>query len=196
MSRRLRALAAAGALAFGGCASISHFHGIPLDATAVYVANVPALRQTSAFACGPTCVATVAASLGVVPARLPRGDPKLSGDCNAQDLVALAGTLGLRAYAYESDMGDLEAQLRRGRAMIVMIPQPLVPAGGVVGHVIVEAWNALGPKPAHWVVVVGLEPDGDVILHDPAAGPVVMRRAAFLRHWRAEGHLSVLLTGA
>lgn len=57
--------------------------------------------------------------------------------------------------------------LRQGRPLIVMIPQPLIPGSDLTSAILLNAWDRWGPKPNHWVVVVGLTNDKTVIIQIP-----------------------------
>ncbi len=194
-SRRVVRHATAVALAIlcAGCASVSSFRGLPLGDDGTYLRGLPPLTQDGHYACGATCVAAVAASLDVSPAKFRETHPALPGDLTAQQLTALVEPLGLQAFAYAGSIDDLAQNLRRGRFLIVMIPRPLPPRGGLVTEVLLSTWNAVGPRPAHWIVVVGMTARGDIIVHDPASGPLTLRAASFESWWARCDHLSVLI---
>ena len=95
------------------------------------------------------------------------------------DLQQLAEHLGLQAFAYRGSMEDLRDNLQKGRPLIVLISQPVLPTGGLTGVSLINAWNQWGKKPAHWVVVIGFTKDKAVILHDPESGPMEVKPEIF-----------------
>ena len=181
------------ALLAGGCASVGQFKGLPLRDSGVYVSGVPPVRQDQDYACGPACLAAVAAHWGVSLADFTARHPRLPADTTGGDLQKLAGDLGLQAVAYRGSLEDLRQNLDAGRPVIVMIPMPLVARGGLVADLILNAWNAAGPRPAHWVVVLGMTGDGRLIVHDPASGPLWVKREDFEEWWAQKDHLCVLV---
>lgn len=180
-------------LFLGGCASVGSFRGLKLDDESVYVAGLPPLLQDNHYSCGAVCVAAVAASLDVPPERFRAKHPALAQDLSGRELTALAEELGLQAFAYRGSPEDLEQNLRKGRPVIVMIPQALIPDGALSSTLLLTAWNEWGPKPAHWVVVLGITKNKSVILHDPASGPMTIKPEVFHAWWAKKEHLSVLI---
>jgi ABC-type bacteriocin/lantibiotic exporter with double-glycine peptidase domain len=103
-------------------------------------------------------------------------EPELRG-IQGSRLAAFARERGMTAIAYEGDAEQLRAYLAKGRPLIV-------------------AWK-LGGGRYHDVVVVGVEADGDVLVHDPAEGP--SRRVAarvFEERWAGAGHWTLLVLPA
>lgn len=188
----LGSLLAAGLLA-GGCASVSPFKGLTLGADSVYVSGVTPIRQDRNYACGPACFATVAAHWGVNLIDFQAKHPRFPTDTTGHDLQQLAEECGLQAVVYRGSWGDLQQNLAEGRPLIVMIPMPLVGKGGVATDLLLNAWNEVGPRPAHWVVVVGAVGNEQVIVDDPASGPLLIRRAAFEKWWAKKENLCVLI---
>lgn len=188
------ALALGGLLA-GGCASVSSFKGLKFDDEAVYVSGVTPVQQDKHYACGAACLATVAAHWGVSLAEFKARYPSLPADTTGKELAALAAGLGLQAIAYQGSMDDLRQNLADGRPLIVMIPMPLVAHGGVASDLLLGAWNELGPRPSHWVVVVGTVRDKSVIVADPASGPLRVRQEEFQQWWAQKANLCVLVAG-
>jgi predicted double-glycine peptidase len=152
------------------------------------------IRQDEHYACGAACVAAVAAYWNVSPAEFRAKHPQMPADATGRDLQVLAEGLGLQAFAYRGSMDDLAENLRKGRPLIVMIPQPLLPNGELTASLLLNAWNQWGPKPAHWVVVVGITKNKAVIIHDPYSGPLVVKPEAFQAWWAKKGNLTVLIT--
>jgi len=180
-------------LLLGGCSTVTSFKGITLDDETIYVCGLPPIRQDKNYACGPACVAAVSAFWNVPLADFRTKFPSLTTDTTGQDLQRLGKDLGLQAFAYRGSLVDLKDNLRQGRPIIVMIPQPLVPDSGLISMALLNAWDNWGPKPNHWVVVVGLTMDKDVIIHDPDSGPMVVKLDAFQKWWKQKENLTVLL---
>ena len=181
------------ALLLGGCASVAPFKGIALGDESVYVSGLPPIKQDKNYACGAACVAAVAGYWGVTPAEFRAKHPAKPEDLTGRDLQVMATALGLQAFAYRGSMEDLQENLRQGRPLIVMIPQPLLSGADLASALLFNAWNRWGPKPAHWVVVVGITKDKAVLLHDPASGPMVVKPEAFQSWWARKDNLTVLL---
>jgi ABC-type bacteriocin/lantibiotic exporter with double-glycine peptidase domain len=191
MKRRVFLLAPVALLA--GCASVAPFTGVRLHDDALWVSDVPPVRQDPTHACGAACVAAVAAHWGVGLAEFRAAIPQAPNDANADELVAMAQRLGLQAFSYEGSLDDLRENLATGRPVIVMIPLPLAPRGGLVTSALFAAWNEIGPRPPHWVTVVGLFGADRVLINDPASGPLLLDRAAFLTWWARERNICVLI---
>ncbi len=138
-------------------------------------------------------MAAVAAFWNVPLAEFRAKHPSLPADTTGQDLQTLATELGLQAFAYRGSMEDLQENLNKGRPLIVMIPQPLIPNTDLTSALLLNAWDQWGPKPNHWVVVVGLTKDKTVIIHDPASGPIAVKLVAFQEWWAKKDCLTVLL---
>jgi predicted double-glycine peptidase len=177
----------------GGCASVGRFNGVHPGDDAIYVNGVTPVRQDRDYACGPACVAAVATHWGVSLADFRAVQPRQAPDATGHDLELLAGRLGLQAFAYEGSMDDLMENLGRGRPVIVMIPMPMMAQGGPVTAVILKAWNEFAPRPAHWVVVVGALPHRQIIINDPASGPLAVNEDKFRQWWAHEGNRCVLV---
>lgn len=180
-------------LGVGGCASVGQFKGLTLDADSVYVSGVTPVRQDRNYACGAACFAAVASHWGVDLADFKAKHPRLPADLTGRDLQQLAGEFGLQAIVFRGSIGDLQQNLADGRPVIVMIPMPLVAKGGLATNLLLNAWNEIGPRPPHWVVVVGMVKDRHVIVDDPASGPLLVRREEFEKWWAQKENLCVLI---
>ena len=180
-------------LMVGGCASVAPFKGITIEERSVYVSGVPAIRQDKHYACGAACLAAVAAYWNVPLLTFREKRAQMPEDTTGADLQALARELGLQAFSYRGSMEDLQENLHKGRPLIVMIPQPVLPSGGFIGGSLINAWNQWGLKPAHWVVVIGLEKEDVVIIADPESGLLKVKRPAFQAWWAKKDHLTVLV---
>jgi predicted double-glycine peptidase len=180
-------------LGAGGCASVGQFKGLALDADSVYVSGVTPIRQDRNYACGAACFAAVAAHWGVNLADFKARHPRLPADTTGRDLQQLAEEFGLQALVYRGSMEDLQQNLADGRPLIVMIPMPLVAKGGLATDLLFNAWNEVGPRPPHWVVVVGVVKDKHVIVDDPASGPLLVRQEEFQKWWAQKENLCVLI---
>jgi predicted double-glycine peptidase len=181
-------------LLLGGCSSVASFKGLPLSEEALYVNGVTPIRQDHDFTCGPACLAAVATHWGVSPAQFKAGAGAAPRDFTARDLQALAARLGLQAFVYGGSMADLRENLGKGRPVIAMIPMPLPPQGDLLTAEVLALWNEVGPRPAHWVVVVGMIGQKWVILDDPESGPLVVKADRFERWWAQQGSVAVLVT--
>ena len=179
-------------LLLAGCASVDSFKGIAIDDDGVYVSGLPPIKQDDHYACGAACAAAVATFWNVPLAEFSEKHPMMTADMTGHELQVLGEELELRAFAYRGSMEDLQENLHKGRPVIVMIPQPLIPGGDMASALLFNAWNKWGPKPAHWVVVVGIDKNKNVIMHDPASGPMVMKAETFQLWWGKKGNLSVL----
>jgi len=181
------------ALTLTGCASVGHFNGIGLNDDAVYVSGVTPVLQDKSHACGPACVAAVSSYWGVSLEEFKVRQPQLPDDATGHDLQVLAEKLGLQAFAFRGSMEILRQNLASGRPLIVMLPFPMVPRGGLLTRLVLNAWNEIGPRPAHWVVVVGAIKDRQVIIDDPASGPLVVTEEKFADWWAQKDNLCVLI---
>lgn len=179
-------------LSLGGCASVSTFKGMAIDDDGIFVCGLPPIKQDDHYACGAACAVAVATFWNVPLAEFREKHPIMTADMTGHDLQVLGEELGLRAFAYRCSMEDLQENLRKGRPMIVMIPQPLIPSGNLASALLFNAWNKWGCKPAHWVVVVGIDRNKNVIMHDPASGPLMMKAETFRLWWDEKNNLSVL----
>lgn len=176
-----------------GCATVTHFGGVTLNDDALYVGDVPLIRQDRDHACGAACVAAVAEHWGVSLADFKTALPREGGEATGADLQSMAAKLGLQAFAYRGSMDDLRENLAKGRPVIAMIPIPFVPHGGPVSAGVLSLWNEIGPRPPHWVVVVGLVDHDSVIIDDPMSGPLRVKQDAFSRWWVRNENRCVLI---
>ena len=198
MSTTFRLTVALAALLMGGCTSVKSFRGLSLSGESLYVSGVPPLRQNQDYACGPACVAAVAAHWGVGLAEFKARCPAAPQDTTGPDLRAIAGSLGLRGLVYQGSLADLQDNLRQGRPVIVMIPQPPDPAlrqAGFIGALALSVSEHV-PHPSHWVVVIGVTADHQVIVQDPAAGPLQLEATTCEKWWQGMKHLCVLIVPA
>ena len=177
-----------------GCASVAPFNGLAIEDDGVYVAGLPPIHQDKRYACGAACVAAVAAYWNVTLAQFRTARGQMPEDATGHDLQVLAGELGLQAFVYRGSMEDLRYNLRQGRPLIIMIPQPVLPTGGLVSASLLNAWNRWGRKPAHWVVVTGLTKNQSVIVHDPESGPMTISPKSFQTWWAQKDELTILIT--
>jgi predicted double-glycine peptidase len=195
VSTSFRLIVALAALGLSGCTSVQSFRGLSLSGESLYVSGLPPLRQNQTYACGPACVAAVAAHWGVGLAEFKAKCPAAPQDTTGPDLRAIAESLGLRGLVYRGSLADLQDNLRQGRPVIVMIPQPPNPAlrqAGFIGALALSVSEHV-PHPSHWVVVIGFTGDHQVIVHDPAAGPLQLKADVFAQWWRRMNNLCVLI---
>ena len=177
----------------GGCASVAGFNGLALDDDDGVYVSVPAVRQSQHHACGAASLAAVAAHWGVSLAEFKSRHPHLPDDTTGKDLQLLAEDLGLRAFVYQGSFDDLRDNLGKGRPLIVMLPKPLLPSGGLIAAMLLNAWNQVGFRPPHWVIVTGFLGEREVIVHDPASGPLLIKQENFRKWWAEMDNLCVLV---
>lgn len=195
MQSFFRLIAALGVLFLGGCTSVRSFRGLSLTGDGLYVSGLPPVRQDKTYACGPACVAAVAAYWGVGFAEFKAKCATAPQDTTGPDLRTMAESLGLRALVFQGSFADLQDNLRQGRPVIVMIPQPPDPAlrqAGLIGALALAVSEHVS-HPSHWVVVIGMAGDQQVIVHDPAAGPLQIKSDVFQEWWRRMNNLCVLI---
>lgn len=182
-------------LALGGCTSVSSFRGIPLAGDSLYVSGLPPLRQDGQYACGPVCVAAVAAHWGVSLDEFKTKCPSAPQDTTGQELRTLAESLGLRAFVFQGSLDELRTNLRQGRPLIVMITKPPDQAlrrMGLLGGIALALSEKMS-RPSHWVVVIGFTAEQEVIVHDPAGGLLRIKLPAFEKWWAGQKNLCVLI---
>lgn len=180
-------------LLLGGCASVAAFKGVALDEECLYVSGLTPVMQNKQYSCGAACVAAVAVFWNVPLSGFRAKHPQVSANLTGLDLQMQAEELGLQAFAYRGSMDDLQENLRKGRPVIVMILQPLVPTGDLMSGLLLTAWDKFGVRHSHWVVVIGVTKNQSMIIHDPLSGPIVIKREAFKAWWAHEDNLTVLL---
>jgi hypothetical protein len=189
-------LLAASALLLGGCASVRTFRGISLADGSVYINGVPPVMQDREHSCGHACLAAVAAYWGTGLDRFRQVLPgALPAESSGAHLQSEAEALGLEAFVYRGSIPDLERNLLQGRPLIVMVPLPVDPQGfpgGLVGTV-ANSLSASLPRPAHWIVLLGENPRGDFICHDPRSGPLLFSRERFASDWARMDNTCVLI---
>ena len=195
MRSLFRLIAALGALFLCGCTSVGSFRGISLTGDSLYISGLPPIRQDKVYTCGPACVAAVASYWGVGLEKFRAACVAPPQDTTGPDLKALAESLGLRALVFQGSFDDLQENLRQGRPMIVMIPQPPNPGlrqTGLIGALALMVSEHV-MHPPHWVVVIGVAGDQQVIVHDPAVGPLQIKAEVFQEWWRRMNNLCVLI---
>lgn len=178
-----------------GCASVAPFRGLTVEDDSIYVAGLPPIHQDKNYSCGAACVAAVANYWNVSPRQFRSKCPRWPENTTGDDLQRLAEDLDLSGFVYRGSMEDLRDNLGKGRPLIVMIPQPVVPGGGLVSVTLFNAWNRWGHKPSHWVVVLGLTKSNDVIIQDPESGETVINGRSFEKWWAKKSYLTVLISG-
>ncbi len=191
----IRLTLALAALLLCGCTTVSSFRGLSLTDESLYVSGLPPFRQNHDYACGPACVAAVAAYWGVGLPEFKAKCPTAPQDTTGPQLRSIAETLGLRALVFQGSWSDLQDNLRQGRPVIVMIPKPPDPAlrqVGLIGALALSVSEHV-PHPSHWVVVIGITGHQQVIVHDPAAGPLQLKAETFRGWWGQMNNLCVLI---
>lgn len=193
MNRILILLFGAAACGLCGCTTVAPFRGLSLDERTIYVSGVPPVRQDARHACGAASVAAVAAHWGVPLDKLKSDDRLLADNTTGRDLQILAERVGLQAFVFKGSMADLQDNLAKGRPLIVMLPKPVVPSGGLIMVPLMHAWNEFGSRPSHWLVVVGFIKDRELIVYDPDSGPLRLAWHKFEKWWAERDNLCVLI---
>jgi len=142
-----------------GCADATRYVGVEVNEEAFIIEGVPSIRQSPQLSCGPACVASVASYwMRQVPPNLCEArEPFRKSDTSGADLCAAANAVGLDAFAFCGTLDDLEANVQKGRPVIVMafcgaigdtaVPLPFYPA---LKRLVLDLW-----PPKHWTVVIG-----------------------------------------
>ena len=185
-----------------GCADssrVSRFRGVTLHEDTVYVRGVAPILQGADTACGPACLAGVAAywdrPVSTDKLQQSLGPSATQGAHSADELAAAARGLGLKAYPYQGALDNLDANLRQGRPVIVLVRRRVLGEMGELGMdgALAERIAAnLLPKHNHWVVVVGADRDA-VIVQDPALGLLRLDRAMFDSWWADRARMALLV---
>jgi ABC-type bacteriocin/lantibiotic exporter with double-glycine peptidase domain len=191
-----------GALVLGGvhllgCAGATRYVGVGLNEEACLIEGVPSVRQSPELACGPACLAAVAAYWAhEIPPGLPDAVAPFRGsDTSATDLCAAAQAAGFDAFAFCGTLDDLETNLRKGRPVIIMawcgaLADPTLPLPGLptAERLLYGLW-----PPRHWTVVIGTIGAEWFVIQDPAAGRYQVRKERLLRGWKRNDCVMVLL---
>ena len=173
-----------------GCANARRFEGFELTSyqQTVFV-ELPPIAPPSKWQCGYASFASVALYHGVEPRRLLAEDmvePFAREALSGSGLLRLAELMGLAAFGYQGDLEDLRESIRKGRPVIILLDSPP------------RLSRFSGPSIArrgHWLVMIGMTPEDEVILLDPRHGSVVMRRSAFMKAWNRQRRLCVVVCG-
>jgi tetratricopeptide (TPR) repeat protein len=142
--------------------------------------SVPFFPQTI-HQCGPAALATVLVATGVAitPEQLaPRVYiPGRRGSLQVE-MLATARTQGRLAYVLEPHFADLQSELAAGNPVLVL-----------------QDLGALGIRLWHFAVVVGYDPDRDVlILRSGTERRELERRDRFLHTWQASDYWAAVIT--
>jgi hypothetical protein len=87
---------------------------------------------------------------------------------------------------------DLEKNVSKGRPVLALLDHP-PRLGTYPGW---QWWADVASMPfplPHWVVVVGFEGGGNVVVHDPNHGLVSIKRRDFADLWKKRSHMAVLV---
>lgn len=91
----------------------------------------------------------------------------------ASDMERYLRESGFEVFAFRGDWNDLRSHIAKGRPLIA----GLKPSG----------------KPAHYVVVVGIDSGDAVLVNDPERGSMLrMERGAFEKVWKGTGNWTLL----
>jgi ABC-type bacteriocin/lantibiotic exporter with double-glycine peptidase domain len=181
-----------------GCANARYDRGSSIESLAdtVQVYGVPPVAQSSKYQCGYVCLASVALYYNTNTSKLVEGvlPEKFSGrPLSAKELLEMSKELGLIGFAYEGSLEDLTTNLKKGRPVIVLLNDPPRTAHWPSFEWAKETVNTLLAIP-HWVVVIGLTPKGEFVLHDPRKGRLLMSTKTFEQVWKKQSRVSVLIS--
>jgi ABC-type bacteriocin/lantibiotic exporter with double-glycine peptidase domain len=183
-------------LLVAGCANARHYRGLEMGGEqAASVVALPAVAQAGNNDCGYAAMASVALYFQVDPQRLATGpvpETFRNSQMSAADLIKMAKMLDLTAFGYQGDVEDLQKNITNGRPVLTLLNHP-PRLGNYPG---LEWWGDLAAMPftiPHWVVVVGFDAGGDVVLHDPNKGLVSMNKRGFVDQWKKRSQVAVLV---
>lgn len=181
-----------------GCQTPRSFHGMKIGENARLITAVPPVHQDQDVACGAAVVGALVYYYGgsFPPAGLSAEEfPPLDAPTSGKDLKNLAEACGLVAYTFKGETADIDTNISQGRPVIVMLPGIAYPRNSYLpGEVLADAVrNRLLNRTPHWVIVIGRRENGDVILHDPVAGRVMLDNDLFERRWKKMGQQTVLI---
>lgn len=165
---------------------------------------VPHVSQTSRTDCGVAALTAVMSYYsGLVHAHqnlLDTYPPASSRGYSLGELRTIAHSQGFAAFVVPGDTAFLRRQLDRQRPLIVALQvdgaSPPVPGIATLSARLLEPLlnRAIETSYDHYVVVAGLdEQQGEVIVVDPARGPVVIDLEAFSTAWQKMNNATLLL---
>ena len=180
-----------------GCANARFYEGADLSLApkATIVHGVPIVAQTDKYSCGRACLASVALYYEVPFTTVE--EVTLSGAQReeawaAAELVRAAESFGLVAFGYEGSFDDLKDNIQKNRPVITLLDTPPKVANYPAFEWIVETSTTAVSQP-HWVVVLGLGHNEEVIIHDPNKGLLTMSRKTFDKQWQKQSRVAVLV---
>ena len=183
-------------VAMAGCSNVTYFRGVHSDEKFLFLTGLPPIVDDSEHGCGAVCVATVVSYWGeILDLKAFSGGEALQRDLCAKDLARMGRSAGLCAYAYGGSMDDLQTNLRKGRPLIVMIRKPVDPSTRYAYFIQMLLDNPVTGG-AHWVTVIGIRGNGNVIIQDPSLGRLVVDRDLFENWWESKKNISVLIAPA
>jgi hypothetical protein len=96
-----------------GCASVKQFPGAKFSDDTILISALPPFLQEEGLACGPTCVAAVAAYWGrdisLFQANARPESLHFDQDCTADELEPFAALAGLRSFSYRGTLDPQQA---------------------------------------------------------------------------------------
>lgn len=188
--RALRGCTLTAALALG-CASYqghertAHDRHVAAEVGWVRLDSVPLVRQRAAWDCGLAALTMVLRYWSIPPdaasfEALTRAAVLEGRSIRAGELRALARAHGAQAFLFHATLQDLEAELGRGRPVLVG-----------------EQKATLGGAVPHYAVVIGVHPASQrVLLLDPALGLRENSYVHFEEEWAPTGRLALLVVRA
>ena len=182
---------------FCGCANARFYEGADLSLApeSTIIHGVPIVAQTDKYSCGHACLASVALYYEVPFATVEEvtlSTAQREEDLAAAELVRAAESFGLVAFGYEGSFDDLKDNLQKNRPVIALLDTPPKVANYPAFEWIAETSTAAVAQP-HWVVVLGLGHNGEVIIHDPNKGLLAISRKTFDKQWQKQSRVAVLV---
>lgn len=179
LAARASLVAVAAASLLAGCTGVDSL--VPED-PGRELTSVPFFPQTI-HQCGPAALATVLGATGVyaTPEQLAPlvYIPGRRGSLQVEMLAAARGK-GRVAYVLEPGFSQVQAELAAGMPVLVL-----------------QDLGALGIRRWHFAVVIGYDPELDVvILRSGTRRRHLQRRTDFLRTWQAGGNWAAVVTEA
>ena len=180
-----------------GCANARFYKGadLSLGAKSTIIHGVPTVSQTEKYSCGLACLASVALYYDVPFTTVEETTLSAAGreeSLAATELVRTAESFGLVAFGYEGNFDDLKDNLQKNRPVIALLDTPPKVAKYPAFEWVTETSTGVVSQP-HWVIVLGLEHNGEVIIHDPNKGLLAMSRETFDKQWHKQSRVAVLV---
>jgi len=180
-----------------GCANAKYYQGTDLSLAPKYtiIHGLPIVTQTDKYSCGRACLASVALYYDVpctTVEELTLSATQPEQALTGAQLVRAAESFGLLAFGYEGSFDDLKDNIQKNRPVIALLDTPPKVAKYPAFEWVTETSTAVVAQP-HWVVVLGLGHNGEVIIHDPNKGLLEMSAKTFDKQWQKQSRVTVLV---